>query len=246
MLLSWAMLAAGCVIGSETVTNDAHLWTDAEGRVIIHRGINLSNEAKRAEGYLHGRTATELQALVDHGFTAVRLLSFWEAIEPHEGAYDAEYIEALRAEIEDLEALGLDVILDLHQDVYGAGFDYAGFPEWTCDAQNYEGMEHSTISWFFDYFNQGVLDCFDAFWADADLQDAYAEMVAHLVSEVNDSPAVVGVDVINEPFWGTMSVELHETEVLPTFYGTIVDAVRAVDDDIRIWLAPSAGSNVTY
>ena len=247
MLTPLLSLLLSCGFPAETPQNATHLWTDSEDRAIVHRGMNLNNQAKRAsDGYTHGRTHEELASLVEHGFTAIRLLTFWEAVEPEEGVYDTAYLERFRAQIDELEALGLDVIVDLHQDVYGQGFASTGFPEWTCDAEHYEDFVASEIDWFFNYFNQGVLDCFDKFWADDELQNRYAEMAAFLVSAVHDSPAVVALDVINEPFWGTMTVEDHETIALPNFYGKVVDAVRDVDEDLRIWLAPSAGSNITY
>lgn len=245
--LAFACLLMGCTAPPAPSINAPHLWTDSDGRTVLHRGMNLNNQAKRAsDGYTHGRSTTELAHLVSHGFTAIRLLTFWEAVEPERGVYDEAYLDQLRSDIAALEALGLDVIVDLHQDVYGEGFSSTGFPDWTCAAENYENFVASEVDWFFNYFNQGVLDCFDNFWADDALQADYAAMTAHLVNAVHESPAVVAIDVINEPFWGTMSIEDHETLTLPRFYETVVETVREVDEDIRIWLAPSAGSNITY
>ncbi len=217
---------------------------DAEGRLVLHRGVNLNNAAK-GEGYHHGLSEASLALMPEHGVTLVRLLVFWEALEPEPGAYDGAYVDQVRQDLEALDALGLDVVLDLHQDVYGEGFGATGFPAWTCDAAHYEAFEHPGGSWYMAYADDNVIACFDAFWASRTLQEAYAAMAAHLVAETVDLPALVGLDVINEPYWGSVPVDEHDLVVLPTFYGRVVGAVREVSEDLRLWLAPSVASNLT-
>jgi len=216
----------------------------ADGRTVIHRGINLSNDAKSDPTYHHGRSPEELALLPAYGITAVRYLVFWEAVEPAEGDYDDDYLAQVRADLDALDALGLEVVLDLHQDLYGEGFGATGFPGWTCDDTLYDAFESSDGAWYSAYTDPALIACFDAFWASADLQEAYARMTAHLTSAVGDHPAVTGLDVINEPYWGSYEVVEHDQVILPAFYAAVLAAVRSADPDLRLWLAPSVANNL--
>ncbi len=218
---------------------------DAQDRLVLHRGVNLNNAAKRDEGgYHHGLTPEQLSLLPDNGVTLVRLLVFWEALEPEEGTYDEDYLLQVQDDIASLHALGLEVVLDFHQDVYGEGFGATGFPAWTCDEARYAAFDPPGGSWYLAYTDENVVACFDDFWASEPLQEAYGRMAAHLVAATVDQPGLVGLDVINEPFWGSMQVDVHDLEVLPRFYGRVVDAVREVSTELHLWLAPSVAANM--
>jgi len=224
-------------------------WIGADDRAVIHRGVNLNNAAKNT-GYDHGLTPEELALLPANGITLVRFLVFWEAIEPTDGAldgvaYDDAYLARVREQVIELSGLGLEVVLDLHQDVYGQGFGFTGFPRWTCSEEAYADFELNTESWFLNYLDPNVVGCFDAFWASAELQGRYAAMAARLVEEVADLDAVVGLDVINEPYWGTLDPAEHDEQVLPAFYAEVLHQVRAVHPTLRLWLAPSVAANIT-
>ena len=93
-MLLWllAVVAPGCAPDSApsddlSPTPDPWHWIDADGRAVIHRGVNLNNSAKDA-GYDHGLTPEEVALLPANGITLVRFLVFWEAIEPTDGAFD--------------------------------------------------------------------------------------------------------------------------------------------------------------
>lgn len=233
-----------CSPPAEVAPHPWHL-TDDEGRMVVHRGVNLNSAAKsRDGGYHHGLDDDELAIIAEAGFTLVRLLVFWEAIEPEDGVIDAAYLDRVRDDVAALDALGLDVVLDLHQDVYGEGFGYTGFPRWTCDEAAYAAFTPNGGSWFLDYFDENVVACFDAFWASDTLQERYAAIAARLVAEVGDAPGVVGLDVMNEPFWGSLTREAHDEVVLPAFYARVIAAVRAEDDDLPLWLEPSVYANL--
>ena len=249
-LLATAMtLAVACRMPAEPPppeppTPEPWHWVGADGRTVIHRGVNLNNAAKDTPDHNHDLTPADLALLPAHGFTLVRLLVFWEAIEPTEGSYDDAYLAQVRADVEALEALDLEVVLDLHQDVYGEGFGFTGFPRWTCDEAAYAAFTPETGLWFLNYFDPNVIGCFDAFWGSEPLQDAYAAMVARLAAEVADLDAVVGIDVMNEPFYGSTTWLEHDEQVLPAFYNRVAAAVRAEHPTVRLFLAPSVAANV--
>ncbi|MBT3220068.1 MAG: cellulase family glycosylhydrolase [Proteobacteria bacterium] len=219
-------------------------WLD-DGRVVIHRGVNLNSHAKSASGgYHHGIDEPSLALLSSNGFTLVRYLVFWEALEPEDGVFDEAYIDQVRADLLQLQSLNLDVVIDFHQDVWGEGFGATGFPRWTCDEERYANFEGSDSYWFMAYTDDSVIACFDEFWASQTLQERYAQMAAHLVESLADIDNFVGLDVINEPYWGSMDVEAHDLVVLPAFYELVADEVRAVHPTLRLWLAPSVSNNL--
>jgi len=243
VLLAGALLA-GCTAPPSAPHAAPWQWVGRDGRVVIYRGVNLNNHAKLRPDYHHGLTDAELALLPEQGITLVRLLVFWEALEPEQGAWDADYVAQVNADVAQLASLGLDIVLDLHQDVWGVGFGFTGFPRWTCSEEVYAAFVPNPTSWSLNYANPNVAGCFDAFWHSADLQESYADMAARLVSEV-DAPNVVGLDVMNEPYWGTATAQEHDEVLLPAFYERVVQAVRAVDPWIRLFLEPSVATNLT-
>ncbi len=103
---------------------------------------------------------------------------------------------------------------------------------------------------------------FDNFWdADgphSDLQDHYESMWVAVVERFKDHPAVLGYDLINEPFPGS-SFDLAEAltrstppdggmsrtfdeEVFGPFYRRMIDAIRAVDSDGWIFVESRYGA----
>jgi endoglycosylceramidase len=123
-------------------------------------------------------------------------------------------------------AAGLDVVLDMHQDVYGEGFGFGGAPRWTCDESYYAAFVPRD-NWLLNYSDANVLACYDHFWTDAVVQDSYAAMWGHVAERLAGEPAIIGFDPMNEPHWGTYSVAQFEHDRLQPAYARVVTAVRA-------------------
>src|SRR6185295_19100191 len=94
---------------------------DPEGRAMIPRGGNLAGAHKSAP-YTDDFTRADYTQLHDWGFRAVRFLIVWSAVEPTQGTYDEAYLDWVGERLHWAHDAGLDVILDMHQDVYGEGF----------------------------------------------------------------------------------------------------------------------------
>ena len=58
----------------------------------------------------------------DWGMNGIRFVMQWAAIEPEEGVYDADYLDAVAERIGWAARRTSAVVLDMHQDVYGMGF----------------------------------------------------------------------------------------------------------------------------
>lgn len=224
---------------------EPHHWVGADGRTVIHRGMNVNQTAKGTPTYHHSLEAADLALLRTHGITLARYLVFWEALEPEDGAIDPAALDQISADLDELHAAGLEVIVDLHQDVYGAGFGFTGLPSWTCAQEQYDAFVGNDLAWYLNYADPAVVACFDAFWADGELHRRYGQAVAEVLRAVEGHPALVGLDVINEPYWGSHTLEDHDREVLPRFYGAVLDEVRPVAPELMVWLAPSVGANLT-
>ena len=133
-------------------------FVDQDGRTLLLRGVNLGGSTKvpftpngatwNPEGFFDHRQVSfvgrpfpleeadeHLSRLKAWGFTFLRFLITWEAIE-HEGPgiYDQDYLAYLRAVIEKTAEYGIQVFIDPHQDVWSRFSGGDGAPGWTLEA----------------------------------------------------------------------------------------------------------------
>ena len=216
---------------------------DRDGRAVVLRGVNLAGEHKHAP-YTDSFTPEHYRRLHAWGFRTLRFLITWAAIEPAPGVYNDAYLAWVRERMQWAHDAGLDVVLDMHQDVYGEGFGFGGAPKWTCDAAHYDAFVPSE-NWLLNYSSPHVLACYDHLWTDLELQAAFARMWGHVASQLASEPAIIGFDPINEPHWGTYPVAMFEVDRLQPFYAQVFAAVRAHVP----WIAfaePSSSRNLGF
>ncbi|MBW2528495.1 MAG: cellulase family glycosylhydrolase [Deltaproteobacteria bacterium] len=244
------LLAAGCGGDDEPVAptwpdrwHVADAIRDRQGRSVVLRGVNVANEHKQAP-YLGFHQPEDYARIRDAwGMNSVRFLLTWAAVEPARGELDADYLAALVERIRWAGEAGLWVVLDMHQDVYGEGFGGDGAPRWTCDEEHYQAFE-PTSPWFMNYADEHVVACFDQLWGSAELREHFADAWAAVAAALVDEPAVIGFDVINEPYWGSQAPTAFEAGALSDFHEQVVARVR---EHAPAWLAfvePSAGRNL--
>ena len=137
-------------------------FRDAAGRLCFLRGINLAGSSKMPVGWttydgpeqltLHpaklsfvGRPFSldeadkNLKRLRAAGFTFLRLIVTWEAIEPEEpGVYCEEYVQFILAVVRRAGVLGLSVLVDPHQDVWSRYTGGSGAPRWTLEKVGFD------------------------------------------------------------------------------------------------------------
>lgn len=189
------LIAAGCGCGPDLVQNH---FRDADNRIVIYHGVNVCNYSKYAADFLPWQTKDDFARLREWGFNLVRYLVFWEAIEPEEGVYDDAYIEATVQRIRWLEELGIDVLIDFHQDLYCRKYGGNGFPVWTA---NDEGIPFTPRTpWNLNYLEPAVIACYRNFWNNDALKAKYVAAIRYMLECVDALPNVIGVDVMNEPF----------------------------------------------
>ncbi len=215
----------------------------ADGRAVLLRGVNIASAHKHPPYFGFHRADDFRRVRADWGMNAVRLLIIWAALEPERGRYDLSYLDQLEERLDWASAAGLWVVLDMHQDVYGEGFGGDGAPRWTCDEARYAAFEPSE-AWFLNYLEDNVVACFDAFWADAELQGRYLDAWRLVAARFAHHPAVVGFDPMNEPFWGSTEVTQFEREVLGPFYERAVNAVRSEAPGWVAFIEPCSSRNL--
>lgn len=182
-------------------------FIDPQGRHVILHGINLVNKDP-AQGYLGGEGLAEFHALRRWGFNCLRLGVIWDGLEPEPGALNEAYLRGLDRQVEMARACDLYVVLDMHQDLFSALYA-DGAPAW---ATLTGGQPHIDLGgvWSDAYFTSpAVQAALDSFWDNAPapdgvgLQDHYARAWQALAARYAGDPAVIGYDLMNEPFPGS-------------------------------------------
>ena len=197
-------------------TNSVFL-KDKDDRIVIYHGVNVSNFSKGNSSYLPWQTKEDFARLKTWGFNLVRYLVFWKAIEPNKGQYNGTYIQQTIQRIQWLKELGIDVVIDMHQDLYSNKFTGNGFPDWTIKDEGLDFIQK--IPWNINYFEPAVIASYNNFWKSDDLKKSYIEMLEYVISKFDDFENVIGIDVMNEPFLGTISS--FEKNTLTKFYDNI-------------------------
>ncbi|MBI4706066.1 MAG: cellulase family glycosylhydrolase [Deltaproteobacteria bacterium] len=219
-------------------------WLRApDGRAAILRGVNVASAHKSAPYFGFHGPEDFARVRADWGMNALRLLILWAAIEPEPGAWDLGYLAQVRKRLDWAEQAGLRVVLDMHQDLYGEGFGGDGAPRWSCDEAHYAAYE-PIEPWVLNYLNEHVIACFDGFWHGAELQGHYAAAWRQVALALGGHPAVVGFDIMNEPYWGSTAMGSFEQEILQPFYERIVAEVRAVAPGWIAFVEPSSSRNI--
>jgi endoglycosylceramidase len=210
--------------------NDTLYLHDKEGRIAIYHGVNISNYSKSAP-FLPWQTKEDFAKLKSWGFNLVRYLIFWQAIEPEKGVFDEVYIQKTIDRIKCLQQLGIDVIIDIHQDVYATKFLGNGFPAWTIhdDSLNFTPR----TPWNMNYFEPAVIASYNYFWKNEELKTAYITMLKYVLTAVDNIDNVIAIDVMNEPFLGT--IPSFEKNVLTKFYNDIQKMM--IDINFRLEMA---------
>jgi len=198
------------------------------GDVLFLRGVNLSGRAKGAAGHLIDVDDALIAELLADGVNSVRFLTFWDAVMPDApGEIDETYLAQLRTRVERLDAAGIYVIMDVHQDLWGHPFTGHGAPGWVCPEYMTLGYEAQS-PWWANYLTDEITDCFDYFWDSPQAQARYGQMLAAVGETVCDLPRVVGFDIMNEPWPGSHLPDPgFDNDLLMPFYIDVMAAVEA-------------------
>lgn len=235
--------------GSRAVPTD-HWVLDPQGRALILHGVNMVYKRPPYAPDKIGFGRDDARFLARNGFRTVRLGLIWKAVEPRPGRYDDRYLARIARIARILADEGIWTMLDFHQDLYHERFQGEGAPDWAVldgglPAQPQFGFP-------FNYFAMPALNvAFDNFWRNAagpggvGLQDRYAAAWAHTAAYFRDVPAILGVDLFNEPWPGTgyalcipLGCPAFDAK-LEQFTQRNIDAIRKVDRKTAVFYEPN-------
>eukprot|EP00090_Calanus_glacialis_P047637 TRINITY_DN9987_c0_g1_i4.p1 TRINITY_DN9987_c0_g1~~TRINITY_DN9987_c0_g1_i4.p1 ORF type:complete len:610 (-),score=147.15 TRINITY_DN9987_c0_g1_i4:118-1947(-) len=239
-------------ISSLLVDTESHQLVDQDGRIRIFHGVNFV--AKHPPWY-HAALLDDEYArdLANWGLNVVRLGAMWSGFEPQEGYFDLEYVQKLKTIVRNFEKYGVNVILDMHQDVASRHFGtYDGFPDWLVDKLR-SGTERkfpwplaSVDNWFCGYITYEACDVYQNFYDNKyGAIDKLARVWKLIASEFKDENNVIGYNIINEPWAGNvfkdgsllLPGETGRKNLAP-MYDEVNKAVREVDQNtILFWEA---------
>ncbi len=223
--------------------------TDTKGRAVILHGLNMSNNAKYALDGMPWIKASDVVAENRTlGTNAVRFVIFWDLVEPQPGVYDDNYLANVQIRAGWYGSQGMHVILDMHQDLYGPGAvssgptDVDGAPLW---ATYTDGLPiKPQRPWGLMYVQPGELRVWDNFWNTTrkhpELRKSYANAWQHVAAYFANNTSVIGYDLMNEPFGGSLQGVLFEPTVLLATYQEVINKIRQVDNDHWILVEPSS------
>ena len=213
VLLS-AVLASAIAISSldfiRSSTESPHFY-DASGRVRIFHGAN--RVAKSAPWFFPDMLSDgEADAMAELGFNVVRLGWMWSGYNnAGPGMFNETYFERQLAVVRKLASRGIHTLLDMHEDVLSSKFClYDGAPLWVvnksiprhafpwplqgnCSSRGWMAntLTEAAGQAYQDLYDNtgGMLDDLAAFWARS-------------ARVWRDEPAIIGYEVMNEPFAG--------------------------------------------
>jgi hypothetical protein len=235
-----ANLDAGALLPLHT---DGLRIRDAAGRDVILRGLQ-HHQLQDVDYFGRDVADSDYAMIASWGYTTLRVAISWSRIEPQKGHYDSAYLGEIRTVMDKAHSAGLTVIVEMHQDLWarctqeddsGMRPNANGAPDWTCD--------------LFPDFQKGQFahwPMFDHMWAnDEGLMDSQIAAWAAVLDEVGEHPALLGLDVINEPQGLGNSPELERDKIFPGFR-TLCPALRATGAPGLLFLDSSILRNETF
>lgn len=228
--------------GTVTGTDGRVYMADAEGRALQHRGFNTGKEMEADVAEI----TPELMAIAQsNGFDLMRLSWNWHKLEPTNDGWDEAYLDQVVAALDLAAEHGVSVVLDNHQDVFGPAFYGNGAPEWATRDDGLPFESDPDAPWFVANLQPAVQAAWEHLYEDPDLRAEQVESVLHVVDQVAGHPALLGYDLLNEPFGKIREGEdllsaaaRVEATQLTAMYQRLTDAIRTVDTESWIFVHP--------
>lgn len=235
---------------NEFVSVDGTKFRDPMGRELILNGINLIDKDS-ARGYTCSIPESDFIKVKEWGFNVVRLGIIWDGLEPEPGVYNEEMFRCLDERIRWASENGIYVMLDMHQDLYSVKFS-DGAPDW---ATLTDGLPHQTGAVWSDAYliSPAVQTAFDNFWKNTPasdgvgIQDHYANLWRTIAERYADEPAVIGYDVMNEPFIGSQA-QVFFPAMVEAYMGIFAEEIMAAglqpEEVAAMWSYPEGRAQI--
>ena len=181
---------------------------DSYGREVILRGANVG---AKSGSFLPEHQSSEIHSLVNAtGVNFVRLYIHWHELEKQALVFNEEYADRVETIVEDFNDAGVYVLIDMHQDVWGAPFSGSGAPKWaSLGLRERQTPMTKGLPWQAQYLDRRVYLSFHHFWNNESpkeggvpLQEHYSRALGLIVERLAGEDMVLGYDLMNEPFMG--------------------------------------------
>ncbi|WP_249009987.1 cellulase family glycosylhydrolase [Conexibacter sp. DBS9H8] len=224
--------------------------TDAAGRVVIVHGFNMVYKLAPYYPAAAGFDSADAAFLKANGFNAVRVGVIWKGLEPQPGVFDTAYLSQISDTVDMLARDGIVSLLDFHQDQLNEQFAGEGFPDWAIQTG---GLPNTHTAFSAGYLlNPALQHALDQFWSNAPgpdgigLQSWFAGAWQAAAARFAANPAVLGYELFNEPFPGTLwqqcllvtGCPLFDAQ-LESFYRLVDRAIRSVDPRTLVFYEPN-------
>ncbi|HVV77546.1 MAG TPA: cellulase family glycosylhydrolase [Mycobacteriales bacterium] len=231
--------------------------TDAQGRVLLIHGINLSMKGSLSQSRAYRFGGDDAAFLAHNGFNAVRLTVERYDIEPTPGHFDPAYLAFVRRMVRLLSSYGILTLIDFHQDEFGPVFHDNGYPAWMTSTGGLPNV--TSVGFPFQYLaNPAVNHAFDNLWNNGKdsrgtpMWTDDAQILSTAVSALHSTPGVLGYEIINEPWPGSQYASCFVLLVgcpsfdqgkLSSYYAAMDKAIRAADPDHLVFFEPLVSFN---
>lgn len=255
---------AGTASAAPSVLHQEGRWlVDAEGRVAILHGVN---QVQKVPPYLPsalGFGADDADYIASQGFNTVRTGLAHKGFVPTPGTYDATYLDDLAGTVGLLTARGLYVLIDFHQDLFNERYQGNGMADWM--AVDSSPVDPTLVPSCALGFPGNMFACaflweaFDRFLGLAGrpleigprgltLQAELADAWRQVATRFRDDPLVLGYDLLNEPYPGSLTLgcmnplgcPADADAKLTAFTNLVAGAIREVDPDTLVFYEPFA------
>jgi hypothetical protein len=222
---------------------DSYYIADGKGRQLLLRGINTNALVEYPDYFqqtvpLRRADVDEMAAL---GFNFLRVAINWSLLEPEPGAYSASYLRRIERIVGWAESEGMWVLVDFHQDRYNRnlrpGDEADGAPDWATLTDGRPCEEAFFTS-------PCSIAAYDNFWnntsvAGKPLQAHYLAAMKKVSRKLRDHPRLLGLELMNEPTFGSTNSPQFEREQLWPFYNRMIEGLRRAGEKRMLWFEPS-------
>lgn len=225
------------------MSGGSYYIADRKGRQLLLRGIN-SNALVHYPDYFRQTVPlrrSDIREMAALGFNFLRLPINWSLLEPAPGAYSRPYLRRIERIVDWAEAEGMWVLVDFHQDRYNRnlrpGDEADGAPDWATLTDGKPCEEAFFTS-------PCSIAAYDNFWTNAvvagkPLQAHYRAAMKEVSRRLRDHPRLLGLELMNEPTFGSIGSPRFEREQLWPFYDRMIDGLRRDGEKRMIWFEPS-------
>jgi endoglycosylceramidase len=252
LLCTGGVLLPGAASAAEPPGHSGRWITGSDGRVLIMHGLNMVSKIPPYLPSNDGFGKDDARFLARNGFNTIRLGVIYKGLEPSPGTYDRGYLRDLMRTERVLAREGIYTMVDFHQDLYNERYSGEGWPDWATLDDGLPAVPD--LGFPANYFAMPALSrAFDHFWANdpgpggVGLQDRYAAAFGVVAKAFKKRPRVMGYDLMNEPWPGTIwptcanpiGCPAFDRGPLTAFHRRVTQAIRKRDSRHLVWYEPA-------